>query len=151
MENKKCDKLPGLRHNFAVDVDPGSSFIYRIEQSPHLKPEHLRTKMPSTRQILAALVAGVATANAANGPYFSTGPTSSSTYIKESTATLILPAAPSNNKGDLSLWVGMGTSAGDLIQSIADCYVRCAALAIFSDIALGFSHRTLWFDPSLTF
>lgn len=80
--------------------------------------------MPSTLQVLSALVAGAATARAANGPYFSTGPTSSSTYIKESTATLVLPAAPANNQGDLSLWVGMGTSAGDLIQSIADCYVR---------------------------
>lgn len=80
--------------------------------------------MPSIYQTLSAIVASAATANAAFGPYFSTGPTSSSTYIKESTATLILPAAPSNNNGDLSLWVGMGTSAGDLIQSIADCYVR---------------------------
>lgn len=79
--------------------------------------------MPSTRQLLSAIVASVAAVHAANGPYFSTGPTSSSTYIKESTATLILPSAPSNNQGDLSLWVGMGTSDGDLIQSIADCYV----------------------------
>lgn len=75
-------------------------------------------------KVLSTIAASLAVVNAANGPYFSTGPTASGIYIKESTATLILPAAPSNNDGDLSLWVGMGTSAGDLIQSIADCYVR---------------------------
>ncbi|KAH8674268.1 hypothetical protein BX600DRAFT_547829 [Xylariales sp. PMI_506] len=78
--------------------------------------------MSSTCRTLSLLAAVVATANAAFGPAFSTGPTASGTFIRESTATLVLPKAPSDNSGDLSLWVGMGTSNGDLIQSIADNY-----------------------------
>ncbi|KAH8668691.1 hypothetical protein BX600DRAFT_538715 [Xylariales sp. PMI_506] len=72
-------------------------------------------------QILPILAA---TANAAFGPAFSTGPTASGVYIYSSTATLILPNGPSGAGSgyDLSLWVGMGTSDGDLIQSIADNY-----------------------------
>ncbi|KEY78265.1 hypothetical protein BA78_7861 [Aspergillus fumigatus] len=54
------------------------------------------------------------------GPAFSTGPVASNSFIREATSTLILPTLSENNKGDLSLWVGMGTSNGDLIQSIAD-------------------------------
>lgn len=78
--------------------------------------------MPVPRNFLSALAAAAAIgkANAAFGSAFSTGPTSDSTYIVESWATLNLPAAPTDNAGDLSLWVGMGTSTGDLIQSIAD-------------------------------
>lgn len=80
--------------------------------------------MTFSRNALSALAAAVTVANvqAANGPAFSTGPTSSDTYIVESWATLTLPEAPSDNNGDLSLWVGMGTSNGDLIQSIAENY-----------------------------
>ncbi|KXH61969.1 hypothetical protein CSAL01_00975 [Colletotrichum salicis] len=77
--------------------------------------------MPSTIQMLSALaVTAVAGVQAAMGPAFSTGPVASDSFIREATSTLVLPAAPSNNKGDASLWVGMGTSNGDLIQSIAD-------------------------------
>ncbi|EKG13824.1 hypothetical protein MPH_09006 [Macrophomina phaseolina MS6] len=54
------------------------------------------------------------------GPAFSTGPVSSGSWIREATSTLVLPKAPSGSSGDASLWVGMGTSNGDLIQSIAD-------------------------------
>ncbi|KAF3771302.1 hypothetical protein M406DRAFT_245797 [Cryphonectria parasitica EP155] len=79
--------------------------------------------MPSRAQVLSVLAAAAVAVKAADGPFFSTGPTSSGTYITSATATLILPDAPSGNEGDLSLWVGMGTSDGDLIQSIADCYV----------------------------
>ncbi|KAJ5921675.1 hypothetical protein N7454_009149 [Penicillium verhagenii] len=64
----------------------------------------------------------IGSVSAAFGPAFSTGPTSSDTYITESISTLVLPRTPSGSSGDLSLWVGMGTSAGDLIQSIADNY-----------------------------
>ncbi|KAJ4397690.1 hypothetical protein N0V93_001923 [Gnomoniopsis smithogilvyi] len=80
--------------------------------------------MTVSRNVLSALVAAAATGkvHAAFGPAFSTGPTSSDSYIAESWATLNLPAAPSDNNGDLSLWVGMGTSNGDLIQSIAENY-----------------------------
>lgn len=77
--------------------------------------------MPSSNQLLSVLVAVTFTSvNAAMGPYFSTGPVASNSFIRESTATLVLPNAPSDNAGDLSLWVGMGTSNGDLIQSIAE-------------------------------
>ncbi|KAF4216176.1 hypothetical protein CNMCM8980_007452 [Aspergillus fumigatiaffinis] len=78
--------------------------------------------MPSISQLLsAALAAGAFTAvNAAMGPAFSTGPVASNSFIREATSTLILPTLSENNRGDLSLWVGMGTSNGDLIQSITD-------------------------------
>ncbi|KAF6823872.1 hypothetical protein CPLU01_11181 [Colletotrichum plurivorum] len=77
--------------------------------------------MPSTNQILSALaVTAVAGVQAAMGPAFSTGPVASNSWIREATSTLVLPDVPSNNKGVASLWVGMGTSNGDLIQSIAD-------------------------------
>ncbi|KAF9874221.1 hypothetical protein CkaCkLH20_08204 [Colletotrichum karsti] len=79
--------------------------------------------MPSTSQIVSALaVTAVAGVQAAMGPAFSTGPVASDSWIREATSTLVLPAAPANNKGDASLWVGMGTSNGDLIQSIAENY-----------------------------
>lgn len=84
--------------------------------------------MPSLVQQLSVLAGAMGIAQAAFGPYFSTGPTASGVYIKQATATLILPDAPSGNTGDLSLWVGMGTSDGDLIQSIADCYVSDSLL-----------------------
>lgn len=76
----------------------------------------------SSRQILSAFatVAVVAKVNAAMGPAFSTGPTADDTFVRESWATLVLPSAPSDNSGVLSLWVGMGTSNGDLVQSIAE-------------------------------
>lgn len=54
------------------------------------------------------------------GPAFSTGPVGSGSWIREATSTLVLPKAPTGSSGDASLWVGMGTSNGDLIQSIAD-------------------------------
>ncbi|KAL1864019.1 hypothetical protein Daus18300_007984 [Diaporthe australafricana] len=75
--------------------------------------------MSSPRQMLSALAAA-AGVHAAMGPAFSTGPTADDTFIRESWATLVLPSAPSDNSGDLSLWVGMGTSNGDLVQSIAE-------------------------------
>jgi hypothetical protein len=79
------------------------------------------TIMPSSSALLSALAAvAFMTANAADGPYFSTGPVSSNSFIRESISTLVLPDTPSGSTGDLSLWVGMGTSNGDLIQSIAE-------------------------------
>ncbi|KAF1957679.1 hypothetical protein CC80DRAFT_444084 [Byssothecium circinans] len=54
------------------------------------------------------------------GPAFYTGPVGGGSWIREATSTLVLPAVPSNNRGSAALWVGMGTSAGDLIQSIAE-------------------------------
>lgn len=83
-----------------------------------------RTRMPASRNVLSALAAAAAIgkASAAFGSAFSTGPTSDDTFIVESWATLNLPDVPTDNSGDLSLWVGMGTSNGDLIQSIAENY-----------------------------
>ncbi|KAH9827334.1 hypothetical protein Tdes44962_MAKER02960 [Teratosphaeria destructans] len=57
---------------------------------------------------------------AAMGPAFSLGPTSPNAWIRSATSTLIVPDVPAHNAGDLSLWVGMGTSTGDLIQAITD-------------------------------
>lgn len=74
-------------------------------------------------QVLAALAAlGATGVNAAMGPAFSTGPVSDDSFIREATSTLVLPNGPSGGSSDAitSLWVGMGTSNGDLIQSIAD-------------------------------
>jgi len=76
--------------------------------------------MPSSYQLLAAVAAVAGTVNAAFGPSFSTGPVASNSFIREATATLIVPSTPSDSTGLFSLWVGMGTSNGDLIQSIVD-------------------------------
>lgn len=77
--------------------------------------------MPSTAQIASVLAAvAFGSVEAAMGPAFSTGPVSDNSWIREATSTLVLPKAPTGNNGDASLWVGMGTSNGDLIQSIAD-------------------------------
>jgi hypothetical protein len=54
------------------------------------------------------------------GPAFSTGPVGSGSWIREATSTLVLPNTPQGSTGVASLWVGMGTDKGDLIQSIAD-------------------------------
>jgi len=87
--------------------------------------------MPSLRKLITLSLLAI-TANADFGPAFSTGPTASGVYIYSSTATLTLPNGPSGASSgyDLSLWVGMGTSAGDLIQSIADNYN--AAWSVFA-------------------
>lgn len=79
--------------------------------------------MYSRNQVLAALATvGITSVNAAMGPALSTGPVASNSFIREATSTLILPKGPSGGSTDAitSLWVGMGTSNGDLIQSIAD-------------------------------
>ena len=80
-------------------------------------------KMPFSRQALSALAAAAtfaSSARAAMGPAFSTGPVGGGSWIREATSTLLLPETPSGTSGITSLWVGMGTSNGDLIQSIAD-------------------------------
>ncbi|GAB7354929.1 hypothetical protein MBLNU459_g5553t1 [Dothideomycetes sp. NU459] len=53
------------------------------------------------------------------GPAFSTGPVSSTSWIRESNTTLVLPAVPSPAVDRLALWPGMGTSNGDLVQALA--------------------------------
>ncbi|KAL4795756.1 hypothetical protein BDV19DRAFT_388780 [Aspergillus venezuelensis] len=76
--------------------------------------------MHTLSKIVQATTAFTIAVEAAMGPAFSTGPVASNSFIRESTSTLTLPKAPSGSSGDTSLWVGMGTSNGDLIQSIAD-------------------------------
>lgn len=76
--------------------------------------------MVSSILLIAEIAALAVTVQGAFGPYFSTGPVASNSFIRESTSTLILPNTPSGSTGIMSLWVGMGTSNGDLIQSIAD-------------------------------
>ena len=89
--------------------------------SPNSALHPKTTNMPSLAQTLPIMATiGFKFANAAMGPAFSTGPVSSDTFIREATSTLVLPKAPSGSSGDASLWVGMGTSNGDLVQSIAD-------------------------------
>ncbi|KAF2829037.1 hypothetical protein CC86DRAFT_318062 [Ophiobolus disseminans] len=76
--------------------------------------------MSPSLSVITTLAATLSVANAAMGPAFSTGPVGSNSWIRESVSTLVIPNAPTNNKGDSSLWVGMGTSKGDLIQSIIE-------------------------------
>ncbi|BCS19433.1 uncharacterized protein APUU_12261A [Aspergillus puulaauensis] len=76
--------------------------------------------MHALSKIVSATTAFTVVVEAAMGPAFSTGPVASDSFIREATSTLTLPKAPSGSSGDASLWVGMGTSNGDLIQSIAD-------------------------------
>ncbi|KAH0347076.1 hypothetical protein KCU81_g3598, partial [Aureobasidium melanogenum] len=56
------------------------------------------------------------------GHYFGSGPTAENNWIRVANSTLVVPAAPSPQKGLLSLWVGMGTSNGDLIQALVESY-----------------------------
>lgn len=73
------------------------------------------------RPAIFALLA--AKALAAFGPAFSTGPVADGYFIRESISTLIVPQGNTPFAGDASLWVGMGTSNGDLIQSILNRHV----------------------------
>lgn len=58
------------------------------------------------------------------GNSFSTGPVATSTFIREATTTLILPALQNPHTGNLGLWPGIGTkfpsgADGHLIQGLA--------------------------------
>ncbi|KAJ4417989.1 hypothetical protein N0V82_005841 [Gnomoniopsis sp. IMI 355080] len=63
------------------------------------------------------------------GPYFSLGPVADGSFIRAANTTLVLPAVQSQHKSFLSLWPGMSTSNGDLIQaytdSLADPQTEC--------------------------
>lgn len=50
---------------------------------------------------------------------FSTGPVAVNSWIRESNTTLVLPDTNTPQTGNLALWPGMGTSAGDLVQALA--------------------------------
>ncbi|KAI5236750.1 hypothetical protein E4T43_08423 [Aureobasidium subglaciale] len=56
------------------------------------------------------------------GHAFSSGPTADGNWIRTANSTLVVPAPPLPQKGLLSLWVGMGTSNGDLIQALVESY-----------------------------
>ncbi|KAF2846551.1 hypothetical protein T440DRAFT_458271 [Plenodomus tracheiphilus IPT5] len=96
--------------------------------------------MPSLTAL--ALAALTTTTNAAFGPSFSTGPVGSGSWIREATSTLILPKAPTGSSGDTALWVGMGTSKGDLIQSIADNVNKQGDWSIYAYTLLSTSANT---------
>ncbi|KAF2230914.1 hypothetical protein EV356DRAFT_452941, partial [Viridothelium virens] len=53
------------------------------------------------------------------GNYFSTGPVASSSWIRETNTTRVLPNLNNPHNGNLALWPGMGTSNGNLIQGLA--------------------------------
>ncbi|KAH0380373.1 hypothetical protein KCU92_g7616, partial [Aureobasidium melanogenum] len=56
------------------------------------------------------------------GHFFGSGPTADGNWIRVANSTLAVPAPPLPQKGLLSLWVGMGTSNGDLIQALVESY-----------------------------
>lgn len=76
----------------------------------------------SVRQLAAFSLLGPVLA--ANGPAFSTGPVNqpAGNFIREAVSTLVVPEAPKPIVGNTVLWVGMGTSNGDLIQGINNNY-----------------------------
>ena len=98
---------------------------------------------PSLPRLAAALATALlpTTTLAAMGPAFSTGPVADSTFIRRANATLLLPAVPRNNAGVASLWVGMGTSTGDLIQSIAENW-NADSWSVFAYTLLSTSETT---------
>lgn len=87
--------------------------------------------------------------HAAMGPALSTGPVGSGTFIREATSTLILPQLPVGSTGISSLWVGMGTSSGDLIQSIADHDASIGDSRGWSIFAYTLVKTGGWLYPSL--
>lgn len=52
----------------------------------------------------------------------SSGPTADGNWIRTANSTLVVPSPPLPQKGLLSLWVGMGTSDGDLTQALVESY-----------------------------
>lgn len=54
------------------------------------------------------------------GPYFSLGPVADNSFIRAANTTLVLPAVQTQHVDFLSLWPGMSTSTGHLIQAYTD-------------------------------
>lgn len=70
-----------------------------------------------------SLLSTLYTAHASDGPAFSTGPDPNNvTWVREAISTVVLPETPHPQSASLSLWVGMATDAGDLIQALALTY-----------------------------
>lgn len=76
----------------------------------------------SLKTLASAAVALISSVQASNGPAYSTGPVSSGNFIRAATATLVVPNPPNPVVGNSVLWIGMGTSNGDLIQAINNNY-----------------------------
>lgn len=78
-------------------------------------------KLASATAFAATTLSSFAAADTATfGPYFSLGPVADGTFIRAANTTLVLPAVQSQHKSFLSLWPGMSTSNGDLIQAYTD-------------------------------
>lgn len=76
-------------------------------------------KLAPITALLAATAASAAT-TIGYGPYFSVGPVADGTFIRAANTTLVLPAVQTQHKSFLSLWPGMSTSTGALIQAYTD-------------------------------
>lgn len=111
--------LPSIRDESLLSITHSS----KSRNKPISSKALLSNNMSLTKMLPAALsLIAIRAVDAAMGPAFSTGPVAESSWIREAEATLVLPEKPKGNNGDASLWVGMGTSNGDLIQSIAEAY-----------------------------
>lgn len=75
-----------------------------------------------SRACAALALAWSGTVLGSNGPALSTGPVDDGNFIISATSTLHVPAPPDPVVGNTVLWVGMGTSNGDLIQGINNNY-----------------------------
>ena len=71
-------------------------------------------------QVIVAL-GSTRLASAAFCNAFSTGPVADNTFIRTANATLVIPSM-SPKTGLLSLWTGMGTNNGDLVQALVESY-----------------------------
>lgn len=79
--------------------------------------------MSLTRSAFLTLLIPLASAGPSGfGHAFSSGPTANGNWIRTANSTLVVPSPPLPQKGLLSLWVGMGTSNGDLIQALVESY-----------------------------
>ncbi|KAL3421587.1 hypothetical protein PVAG01_08033 [Phlyctema vagabunda] len=56
------------------------------------------------------------------GGAFSSGPTAPGNWIRIANSTLVVPKPPMPQTGLISLWTGMGTDDGDLIQALTESY-----------------------------
>lgn len=98
---------------------PLSSSISGFVPCPTARPHSSSTMKPLT--LALALFCTARPSLAAFCNYFSTGPVANGTFIRTANATLVIPPH-SPKTGLLSLWTGMGTSNGDLIQALVESY-----------------------------
>ncbi|KAH9822091.1 hypothetical protein Tdes44962_MAKER04766 [Teratosphaeria destructans] len=70
--------------------------------------------------ILLCIPSFITAVSAANGPCFGCGAVPDDGWIREAESTLTVPERPCCVTGILNLWVGMGTTSGDLIQALIE-------------------------------